>query len=122
VRYCGGVASRGRANQQAEDNVCPLKEALTALAVIQWSGLKLSIEHKGIICEVLGRQLFPSRHHFERINLTRCTSNTGFALWDRPSCNESHDQSGNTDSEQSLAHSKSPRLGSGPSNGLDGRN
>jgi hypothetical protein len=79
-------------------------------------------EYEGIICGVLGRQLFPSRHHFERINLTRCASNTGFALWDRPSCDESHDQSGNTDSEQSLSHLKSPRLGSGPSNRLDGRN
>jgi hypothetical protein len=55
---------------------------------------------------VLGRQLFPSRHHFERINLI--PGNTGFALWDRPSCDESHGQSGNTYSEQSL-HLKSPR-------------
>jgi hypothetical protein len=71
---------------------------------------RLSIEYEGIICEVLGRHLFPTRHHFERINLDRCArGNTGFALWDRPSCDESHDQSGNTYSEQRLAHLKSPR-------------
>jgi hypothetical protein len=71
---------------------------------------RLSIEYEGIICEVVRRQSFPSRHHFERINLTRCAGNTGFALWDRPSCDESHDQSGNTYSEQRLAHLKSPRF------------
>jgi hypothetical protein len=71
---------------------------------------RLSIEYERIICEVLGRHPLPSRHHFERINLHRCAGgNTGFALWDRPSCDESDDQSANTYSEQSLAHLKSPR-------------
>jgi hypothetical protein len=69
-----------------------------------WERSRLSIEYEGIICEVLGRHLFhpahpvqnptgrfqiPTRHHFERINLDRCArGNTGFALWDRPSCDE----------------------------------
>jgi hypothetical protein len=52
----------------------------------------LSIEYEGIICEVLGRHLLPSCHYFERINLARCAGNTGFALWDCPSCDESRDQ------------------------------
>jgi len=60
----------------------------------------LSIEHEGIICEVLGRQLFPRRHHFERINLPRCAGKTGFALWDCP-CGESDDRGGGGDCEQS---------------------
>ena len=54
-------------------------------------------EHEGIICEVLGRQLLPSRHHFERINLHRCVGNAGFALWECPSCGESDDRGGGGD-------------------------
>ena len=92
-----------------------LGDVLRARRACQATRSRLSIEYKGIICEVLGRHLFPTRHHFERINLDRCAGgNTGFALWDRPSCDESHEQSGDTYSEQSLAHLKSPRWVSGP--------
>ena len=58
-----------------------------------------SIEYEGIICEVLRRQLLPSRHHFERINLHRCVGNAGFALWECPSCGESDDRGGGGDCE-----------------------
>ena len=85
-------------------------DVLRARRARQATRSRLSIEYKGIICEVLGRHLFPTRHHFERINLDRCArGDPGFALWDRPSCDESHEQSANTYSEQSLAHLKSPR-------------
>ena len=83
-------------------------KSVSRCTALQSSGPFRSIEHKGIIREMLGGHLLCARHHRERIDLS--TRDVGLRVWNRPSSDASDDQSGDAGCEQSglMGHLNSP--------------